>query len=77
MWALSSLKEPDILRQDIPVAKDSRVTLLMKLCDMIEYRRKPKPSEIELNQNRRIRHQAVVQLVKQMYKSTDNKKFIQ
>jgi len=68
MWAISNLKEPDVLRQDIPVAKAPRVTLLMKLCDMIEYRSRPKPIENELSLNRRIRHQAVVQLVEQIKK---------
>jgi len=72
MFALTSLEEHDVLRQDIPRLGSSRVTLLIKLCDMVEFCIEPKPSEIELQMNRHLRHQAVVQLVEIMRNITNN-----
>lgn len=71
MQTLSSLEVTDILRQDIPEAGASRVTLLIKLCDMVEYGENPKPEEHELGKNRRKRHEAVVQLVEVMNRTTN------
>jgi len=72
MFALSSLEEYDVLRRDIPQPGSSRVTLLIKLCDMIEFGIEPKPKDIELRMNRHLRHQAVVQLVEIMKRNVTN-----
>jgi len=66
--ALSNISGQEVLRQDIPAPSASRATLLIKLCDMIEYRNKPMPDEDRLILNRKKRHLAVVQLIDVMDK---------
>lgn len=66
--ALSNISGQEVLRQDMPKSGVSGATLLIKLCDMVEYRRKPRPDEDELNSNREKRHSAVAKLVELMHK---------
>jgi len=67
----------DVILNDIPTfGAAGRATLLIKLCDMVEYNLQPRPSDEDLKTNREIRNEAVEALVRRMEMFTNNDELV-